>query len=59
MTAFGLLPAKTVAACGSTAALANDPTYRFPLIVETLARLRSELAFLIKSRWRAARRHWK
>jgi hypothetical protein len=29
----------------------NDPTYRFPLIVEALARLRSELAFLIKSRW--------
>jgi ATP-dependent DNA ligase len=43
--------AKTVRRVRIYSRSGNDPTYRFPLIVEALARLRSELAFLIKSRW--------
>jgi ATP-dependent DNA ligase len=39
--AFGLSHARMASACGSTAAPATDLTYRFPLIVEALARLRS------------------
>jgi bifunctional non-homologous end joining protein LigD len=39
--AFGLLPVRTGHGCGCTAAPAMILTHRFPLIVETLARLRS------------------
>ena len=35
------LPARMVSGCGYTAGPGNDSTRRFPLIVETLARLRS------------------